>query len=88
MSSGKDEMPARVAQSKLPEPRFWRLIFSSGCESLEEFILGREKNLSSISGSDSSTSSRWDDDDEEEPLLWALVQGMLDMGLEELEFFL
>lgn len=87
-NSGREETPARVAQSKLPEPRLWKLAFSSGCETLREFIRGREKYLSSISGSDSKTSSRWDDDDEDEPLLWDLLGTVLGMGFEELEFFL
>lgn len=72
-SSGTELSPAKVAQSILPDPKVWRLIFWSWWRVFREFILGNEKNRSSISGKDSSISSNWEEEDDDEPWLYSLL---------------
>ena len=81
-----------AAQStKLPAPTrpccccwcccWWAsLLFSWWCRALRELTRGRAKQRSSISGRDSSTSSRWEEEElEEEPLLyWAVYWSLLE----------
>lgn len=90
MSSGTELSPARLAQSKFPDPRLWKPSFSSSCwRVFRELTRGKLKNLSSIAGSESRTSSRCDEDDEDEPLLLcSLLIGLVIIGFWALELFL
>lgn len=83
--SGTVLTPKRLAQSKFPEPRFWKLNFSSCCWFRREFMRCKAKKRSSISGNDSNTSSKWDEDNES--LLCSLLE-TLAVGFREFECFL
>ena len=88
-TSGTELSPARLAQSKFPDPRLWKPSFSSSwLKVFREFTRGKLKNLSSIAGNDSRTSSRCDEDEDDETLLCSLLIGLVIIGFWELELFL